>query len=272
MKVTLAEDTETLDEVVVVGYGTQKKSDVTGSMVSVGAKELKSRPTANVFEAMQGKAAGVDIRTSDRPGEVGDIFIRGSRSLSASSQPLYVVDGVPLNGTVGKTHEENLDNVSPRGGTLESLNPSDIESVEVLKDASATAIYGSRGANGVILITTKRGKEGKFTFSYAGSVSTDNIKDRTTWMSAGDYLTWRRWAYYYSDPNKYPRGDEPTIENDKQIFNAASDPYAWANIERGWSGNTWDGSKVQTTDWADYVTQTGITTCLLYTSDAADEL
>ena len=151
---------------------------------------------------MQGKAAGVDIRTSDRPGEVGDIFIRGSRSLSASSQPLYVVDGVPLNGTVGKTHEENLDNVSPRGGTLESLNPSDIESVEVLKDASATAIYGSRGANGVILITTKRGKEGKFTFSYAGSVSTDNIKDRTTWMSAGDYLTWRRWAYYYSDPNK----------------------------------------------------------------------
>ena len=260
LKVTLAEDTETLDEVVVVGYGTQKKSDVTGSMVSVGAKELKSRPTANVFEAMQGKAAGVDIRTSDRPGEVGDIFIRGSRSLSASSQPLYVVDGVPLNGTVGKTHEENLDNVSPRGGTLESLNPSDIESVEVLKDASATAIYGSRGANGVILITTKRGKEGKFTFSYAGSVSTDNIKDRTTWMSAGDYLTWRRWAYYYSDPNKYPRGDEPTIENDKQIFNAASDPYAWANIERGWSGNTWDGSKVQTTDWADYVTQTGITT------------
>ena len=90
------------------------------------------------------------------PGEVGDIFIRGSRSLSASSQPLYVVDGVPLNGTVGKTHEENLDNVSPRGGTLESLNPSDIESVEVLKDASATAIYGSRGANGVILITTKK--------------------------------------------------------------------------------------------------------------------
>ena len=166
LKVTLAEDTKTLDEVVVVGYGTQKKSDVTGSMVSVGAKELKSRPTANVFEAMQGKAAGVDIRTSDRPGEVGDIFIRGSRSLSASSQPLYVVDGVPLNGTVGKTHEENLDNVSPRGGTLESLNPSDIESVEVLKDASATAIYGSRGANGVILITTKRGKEGKFTFSY----------------------------------------------------------------------------------------------------------
>ena len=193
LKVTLAEDTETLDEVVVVGYGTQKKSDVTGSMVSVGAKELKSRPTANVFEAMQGKAAGVDIRTSDRPGEVGDIFIRGSRSLSASSQPLYVVDGVPLNGTVGKTHEENLDNVSPRGGTLESLNPSDIESVEVLKDASATAIYGAQGANGVVLITTKRGRAGEAKFSYDGMMAVSRQTKRL------DMLNLRGFGGYYND-------------------------------------------------------------------------
>ena len=191
LKVTLAEDTETLDEVVVVGYGTQKKSDVTGSMVSVGAKELKSRPTANVFEAMQGKAAGVDIRTSDRPGEVGDIFIRGSRSLSASSQPLYVVDGVPLNGTVGKTHEENLDNVSPRGGTLESLNPSDIESVEVLKDASATAIYGARGSNGVVLITTKSGKSGKTEVSYNGFVSFDRLGKKLDLLGVEDYVKYQ---------------------------------------------------------------------------------
>lgn len=260
LKVTLAEDTETLDEVVVVGYGTQKKSDVTGSMVSVGAEELKSRPTANVFEAMQGKAAGVDIRTSDRPGEMGDVFIRGIRSLTASSSPLYVVDGVPLNGTVGRTPEESLDNVSARGGALESLNPSDIESVEVLKDASATAIYGSRGANGVVLITTKKGKEGRFTVNYSGSLSVDKIKDRTTWMSAGEYLEWRRWAYYYRDSDTYPRGDQPTMENDKAIFNGNNDTYAWANIMKGWANGTWDGSKVATTDWADYVTQTGITT------------
>lgn len=195
LKVTLAEDTETLDEVVVVGYGTQKKSDVTGSMVSVGAKELKSRPTANVFEAMQGKAAGVDIRTSDRPGEVGDIFIRGSRSLSASSQPLYVVDGVPLNGTVGKTHEENLDNVSPRGGTLESLNPSDIESVEVLKDASATAIYGSRGANGVILITTNRGAQGTpAKFTYNGYVGAKSVFSKYPMMDGPKYAEMRKYA------------------------------------------------------------------------------
>lgn len=258
--VSLSEDKKTLDEIVVVGYGVQKKSDVTGSMVSVNSKELESRPTTNVFEAMQGKAAGVDIRTSDRPGELGDIYIRGTRSLNASSQPLYVVDGVPLNGTVGKTYEETLDGAASRSGGLESLNPSDIESVEVLKDASATAIYGSRGANGVILITTKKGSTGKFTISYAGSVSVDKIQDRTTWMTSDEYLTWRRWAYYYKDPNKYPRGDQPTQANDYEIFLGSSDPYAWANIMKGWAGGTWDGSKVSTTDWASYVTQTGITT------------
>ena len=170
------------------------------------------------------------------------------------------MDGVPLNRTVGRTPEESLDDIAPRGGELESLNPSDIESVEVLKDASATAIYGSRGANGVVLITTKRGKEGRFTMNYSGSVSTDKIKDRTTWMSAGEYLEWRRWAYYYRDPSAYPRGDQPTQENDKAIFNGNNDPYAWANIMKGWAGGTWDGSKVSTTDWSEYVTQTGFTT------------
>lgn len=257
VKVTIQEDKKVLDEVVVVGYGVQKRSDVTGAMTSVTAEDLTSRPIANALEGMQGKAAGVDIRTSDRPGEMGDVYIRGVRSLSASSAPLYVVDGVPLNGTVGRTHEESQDGVAPRSGQLESLNPQDIESIEVLKDASATAIYGSRGANGVVLITTKKGKEGKFTVSYSGSMTIDKLKDRTDWTSASDYITWRRWAYYYRDPNQYPRGDQPTIENDKVIFNAGGDKYAWANIEKGWAGGTWDGSKVQTTDWADYVTQTG---------------
>jgi len=259
--ITMHEDTQNLDDVVVVGYGVQKKSDITGSLVSVDAKALKARPTNNALEALQGRAAGVDIRTSDRPGEMGDVYIRGLRSINASSSPLYVVDGVPLNGTMTQTYEESLDGAAPRGGQLESLNPSDIESVEVLKDASATAIYGSRGANGVVLITTKRGKEGKFSLSYAGSVSTETIHDRTQWMSAGDYITWRRWAYYYADPAKNPRGDQPDRDTDyNRYFYGASDPYAWANIEKGWAGGQWDGSKVATTDWASYVTQTGITT------------
>lgn len=243
-RVVLAEDTQLIDEVVVVGYGVQKKSDVTGAMISISDKELTSRPVSNAFEAMQGKAAGVDITSNERPGEIGNIFIRGVRSLSAESTPLYVVDGIPLMSTAG----------------IESLNPHDIESIDILKDASATAIYGSRGANGVIIVTTKRGKEGRFTLSYAGSVTAETLKDRTKMMDADEYITWRRWAYYYSDPNKYPRGDQPTQENDYTIFLGANDQYAWNNIMKGWSGGSWDGSKVETTDWTDNVTRTGIST------------
>ena len=258
--VKLQEDNQSLDEIVVVGYGVQKKSDVTGAMISVDAKKLTERPVSNVFDAMQGKAAGVDIRTSDRPGEMGDVYIRGMRSLSASSSPLYVVDGVPLNTTVGTTFEEDLDAVGGRYGALESLNPQDIESVEILKDASATAIYGSRGANGVVLVTTKKGSQGRFQVNYSGSVTVQDLVERTKYFSAGDYITWRRWAYYYRDPVNNPRGDQPTVEKDKVYFNGDNDPYTWANIMKGWAGGTWDGSKVETTDWADFVTRTGVAT------------
>ena len=176
--VTLVEDTEMLDEVVVVGYGVQKKSDVTGALASVSSEELNTKPVSNAFEALQGKAAGVDITSSQRPGELGDIRIRGNRSLNASNSPLYVVDGVPLNS-----------------GGIETINPRDIESIDILKDASSTAIYGSRGANGVILITTKRGKTGALTLNYSGSVTFESLVDKSPAMSASDYITWRRWAY-----------------------------------------------------------------------------
>ncbi|MDR1456350.1 MAG: TonB-dependent receptor [Tannerella sp.] len=241
--IILSEDISALEEVVVVGYGTQRKIDVTGAMVRVGEKELKSRPVSNALEAMQGKAAGVDITSNERPGELGNIFIRGIRSLSASNAPLYVVDGIPLMSE----------------GGIETLNPNDIESIDVLKDASATAIYGSRGANGVILLTTRHGKEGRYTVNYTGTVTAETIQDRTKMMNSGEYIEWRRWAYYYADPTKYPRADQPVQQNDYEIFLGASDPYAWANIMKGWAGGSWDGSKVGTTDWTDLVTQTGIT-------------
>ena len=138
--VVLKEDNALLDEVVVVGYGIQRKSDVTGALTRVNEEQLNSRPVSNAFEALQGKAAGVDITTSERPGTVGSILIRGTRSINASNSPLYVVDGIPVS--------DGIDN----------LNPRDIEAIDILKDASSTAIYGSRGANGVVLITTKRGK------------------------------------------------------------------------------------------------------------------
>ena len=153
--VTLEEDKQLLDEVVVVGYGVQKKSDVTGALTRVGQEELNIRPVSNALEALQGKAAGVDITTSERPGTIGSIRIRGERSLNGGNDPLYVVDGVPLMSASG----------------IETLNPRDIESIDILKDASATAIYGSRGANGVVLVTTKQGKSGRMTIDYTGTLT-----------------------------------------------------------------------------------------------------
>ncbi len=241
--IQMTENVLQLDEIVVVGYGTQKKSDVTGAMIRVGEKELRAIPVSNAIQAMQGKAAGVDITTNERPGEIGSILIRGTRSLTASNSPLYVVDGIPVMSSSG----------------IETLNPSDIESVDILKDASATAIYGSRGANGVVLVTTKKGKEGKMSFNYSSTVTIDNIQDRTKMMTADEYLTWRRWAYYYLSPAKYPRGDAPTQANDYIIFLGANDKFAWNNILNGWASGTWDGSQVATTNWTGMVTQTGIT-------------
>lgn len=139
INVTLKEDTKSLDEVVVVGYGTQKKSDITGAVASVGEDQLKGQPVSNVSEAMQGRVAGVQITSnSGAPGSALRIRVRGIGSVN-NSDPLYVVDGIPVDD-------------------IDYLNPSDIASVEILKDASAQAIYGSRGANGVVLITTKSGK------------------------------------------------------------------------------------------------------------------
>ena len=240
VNITLEEDRQLLDEVVVVGYGVQRKSDVTGALTRVGEKELNAKPVSNAFEALQGKAAGVDITSSERPGTVGSIMIRGTRSLNASSAPLYVVDGVPL-----------------QAGGIETLNPRDIESIDILKDASSRAIYGSRGANGVVLITTKRGQEGKAQLSYSGTVTFEKIVDKSPAMSASDYITWRRWAYYNSAPDKYTPGDQPTLEQDKSFF--SGDEVAWANIEKGWAGGSWNPSLVTDTDWTDFVTRTGIT-------------
>ena len=242
LTVTLEDDSLLLDEAVAVGYGTMKKSDVTGAMVSVGSEELTARPTNNVFEALQGKAAGVDIRSNERPGEIGSVYIRGQRSLTASSTPLYVVDGIPM-----------------MSGSIENLNPQDIADIQVLKDASATAIYGSRGANGVILVTTKKGSKGEMHISYAGSFTYETIKDKATWMSAGEYIDWRRTAYYNLDPKNYPSPSAPTQENDYKIFNGGGDPYAWRNIMKGWAGGSWDGSKVATTDWMGLILKPAIT-------------
>lgn len=237
IKATLVEDTEMLDEVVVVGYGIQKKSDVTGAMARVGEKELKAMPVKNALEGMQGKTAGVDITSSQRPGEVGDINIRGVRSINAEQKPLYVVDGMII-----------------QNGGIENINPSDIESIDILKDASATAIYGSRGANGVILVTTKKGKEGKVTLNYSGTVSIETLHDVTEMMSAAEWLDYARLAKY--NMNSYP-SITPDYEADKMAFGSVA--ASWANIEKAWSDGKYDPSKVGSYDWASHGKQTGIT-------------
>ena len=239
--VVLREDNALLDEVVVVGYGIQRKSDVTGALTRVNEEQLNSRPVSNAFEALQGKAAGVDITTSERPGTVGSILIRGSRSINASNSPLYVVDGIPVSDVDG----------------IDNLNPRDIEAIDILKDASSTAIYGSRGANGVVLITTKRGKEGKLQLTYSGSMTFEKLVDKSPAFSASDYITWRRWAYHNSNPELYPRGDQPDQKLDQDFF--SGDDAALANVNKGWANGSWNGSLVSDTDWEGFVTQTGIT-------------
>jgi TonB-linked SusC/RagA family outer membrane protein len=262
ISVVLAIDTKGMEEVVVVGYNTVKRKDVTGAVAGINSKDIKSRPVTNAVQAMQGKVAGVDISSNERPGTVGSINIRGVRSLSASNSPLFVVDGIPLTT-----------------GGIDNLNPQDIESIDVLKDASATAIFGSRGANGVIIVTTRQGKSGKVVVNFNHNITYETLQDSREMFNSSDYITYRRWAYYYAGLNQttgvstYPRGDQPTLASDRVFFTATADPTAWANIEKGWASGTWDGSKVANTDWGAIVKQNSITSDnLLSVSGGTDKL
>jgi TonB-dependent starch-binding outer membrane protein SusC len=169
INVTLTPSLETLSEVVVIGYGTVKKTDLTGSVSSIKADELRAVPTTSFDQALQGRAAGVQVvQTSGQPGAESSIRIRGISSINAANEPLYVIDGMLMNSSTSDVTPGGGVGNSPRIGALSAINPNDIESIEILKDASATAIYGSRGTNGVVLITTKRGKKGTNTLNFEG--------------------------------------------------------------------------------------------------------
>ena len=269
LNITLADDIATLDELVVVGYGTVKKSDVTGALIQMSEKTIRERPVQNAIQAMQGKAAGVDIQTNARPGEISAVVIRGTRSINASNSPLYVVDGVILMGD------------------MNDINPNDIASMEILKDASSTAIYGSRGANGVVLITTKSGKKNVMSVDYNSTVSFDRINSLTDWASAGEMLDRMRMANIngsnyksgsislnYPDPladiNTFGNGDAYTIDairsayewNDPGTFSSVKLRSATADEkEMGYPDMVpvYDAAKIPTTDWVDMLTRTGLT-------------
>lgn len=208
----LVPDVEKLEEVVVIGYGTAKKSDLSGASVSVSGDKLKSNVGANLDQALQGRAAGVTaIQTSGQPGSGVSIRIRGQGTLNANAaEPLYVVDGVPIQNVSQSSHAIGLGqlgngSVSTVSG-LSSINPADILSMEILKDASATAIYGSRGANGVVLITTKRGKAGDAKFTYDFNYGIQEQVKRI------DVMNLREFAQYSNDYAAETQGREPRVE------------------------------------------------------------
>lgn len=234
--ITLAEDLTSLDEVVVIGYGTQKRSDLTGAVGSVSADKLQERPATSLNQALSGKIAGVQVNTnSGRPGGKSNVRIRGFSSINSSNNPLYVVDGVQL-------PQGNQDQFSQ---SIDYLNPNDVVSVEVLKDASSTAIYGARGANGVILITTKRGQsgEGKVTYNVDFSVPTIGPNKREV-LNAEEYmavedLAWANMEKF--DPagwnaGKYVHLNPALRRTDPRVFDA-------------------NGNNLYDTDWLEETTQ-----------------
>lgn len=192
INVTMEEETIGIDEVVAIGYGTVKKSDLTGSVSSVKAEDLQATPITSIDQGLVGRAAGVMVtQTSGMPGAIASIRVRGTSSLQGGNEPLYVIDGFPVyNGTgFGNTGG------STRYSGLSTINPSDIESIEILKDASATSIYGARAANGVVLITTKSGKRGTDLISFDATYGVQSVVKKIDVMNALEYAELSNEAY-----------------------------------------------------------------------------
>ena len=201
LNISIEEDATALDEVVVVGYGVQKKSDVTGSVTSINKDRLSKLPVTNVLQAIQGAAAGVTIsQGSSIPGDAPSALVRGRNSINAGTGPYIVVDGIPI---------------SKSGGSLNDINPSDIESMEILKDASATAIYGTNGANGVILITTKHGKDGKPSVSYNGYIGIEDFAHKMDFCN-GSQITQRYKDYVAQNPGETMYNDFVKNQNEAE--------------------------------------------------------
>ncbi|WP_342332243.1 TonB-dependent receptor [Pedobacter sp. FW305-3-2-15-E-R2A2] len=256
INVVLAEDTKNLNEVIVIAYGTVKKENFTGSASSVGAKTFADRPNTSFEKALQGAAAGVQVTSvSGQPGATSSIRIRGVGSFSnALSSPLYVVDGIAItNG--------DLSQVAQTSDVLSSLNPNDIASVTVLKDATAAAIYGSRAANGVILITTKQGQRGdtKFSASVSGGYSSQAVKKHET-LNAMEYYKLYFDSYY---ARRIAAGSAPDLAateankltRDKLTVNPFNTPNPFGADGALSSG----ASLLYDTDWRDEVLRRGVT-------------
>ncbi len=233
INVALDEDTQALEEVVIIGYGTVRKKDLTGSVSQLSANTMKDLKVSHPTQAMAGQMSGVQVQqVAGTPGQAATLRVRGAGSISASSSPLYVVDGYPLG-------EQNLN----------SINPSDIESIEVLKDASAAAIYGSRAANGVVLVTTKSGKAGKVTINLDAYYGFQNVTKKMDMLDAQEFAMISKEAFNNHYLDVYPNGDITTPLSSRPSGNRFrypaifDDEQAMAAIGKG-------------TDWQDEIFRT----------------
>ena len=249
--IVLKEDVKALEEVVVVGYGTQKKKDLTGAIASVNSEDLGKTPALSFDQSLQGKVAGVQIsQPNGAPGGNINIMVRGISSITGSNSPLYVVDGFPIGTGGGGSNLSNFSNSSysssgmanattEKINPLSTINPSDIESIEILKDASATAIYGSRGANGVVLITTKKGKTGKTSINVNASFGIQQVAHKLDLLTPREYAEFvaegrdNAWIYaggQASDPNEVRTSNawvRPEYRNPSSISNEGTD---WQDV------------------------------------------
>ncbi|WP_455669060.1 SusC/RagA family TonB-linked outer membrane protein [Phocaeicola sp.] len=248
INVIMKDDSQSLEEVVVVGYGTVKKRDLTGSVSSIGSDKLKERSFGNALQSMAGQVSGVQItQTQGAPGMAPTIKVRGSSSINAGTSPLYVIDGIPLeDNTVSDGSNGSSSNMSFNRNPLNNINPNDIESIEILKDASSAAIYGSRGANGVVLVTTKQGKAGKTKVdaSYEFGISRVNrridVMDAKEWIDFETAARNNTWATTLKNNPNAVRGMDTVIPKE------FSDPEWLARIGNG-------------TDWQDVLFRTAFT-------------
>lgn len=264
--VTLADDVNQLNDVVVVGYGTMKKRDLTGAISQVKGDDLmKGNSSLSINSALQGKVAGMQVKQNDgAPGAGLTIQVRGANSFSTDTQPLYVVDGLPYGGG-GGAPDTGLSGSGSGSNPLANINPNDIESIEVLKDASSTAIYGSRGANGVVIITTKRGKEGKNNITFSANFNMSKVAKKIDVLDPVTYAKYMNEQTYNSDPlAMLPYRGEWYYSSDTQgnpltntgKYSPAPEDFAKPGAYTDEYGNSYN---VGSTDWQDAIFQSGST-------------
>lgn len=260
IEVTLQEDQKVMDEVVVVGYGTMKKRDLSGAVSQIKGDDLRAGGAIDIAHGLQGKIAGVQVQQSDgAPGAGTSITVRGANSFTTSSQPLYIVDGVPYNENPNATPASAADNNPQETNPLAFLNPNDIDKIEVLKDASATAIYGSRGANGVVIITTKKGQAGKPKIEFNASFGIQTLVKRIDVLDALTYMRYQKEAAENS--NRYEGGNyKVTPDNGSWsggIYTPGVEDYASGFVTTDpETGKVWRADD-HTANWQDEIYRTG---------------